>query len=97
MGVHEGITPPYTQQSEVMDYLQLLHFPIARGYKVVTGVKALLAYYHEMTTLRDKLPYEIDGIVYKVNDFAQQEKLGFVSRAPRFAIAHKFPVARSCD
>ncbi len=91
VGVHEGITPPYTQQSEVMNYLQLLHFPIARGYKVVTGVKALLAYYHEMTTLRDKLPYEIDGIVYKVNDFAQQEKLGFVSRAPRFAIAHKFP------
>ena len=91
VGVHKGITPPYTRQSEVMEYLQLLHFPIARGYKVVTGVKALLAYYHEMTTLRDKLPYEIDGIVYKVNDFAQQEKLGFVSRAPRFAIAHKFP------
>ncbi|SFI71836.1 NAD-dependent DNA ligase LigA [Nitrosomonas sp. Nm34] len=91
VGVHKGITPPYTRQSEVMEYLQLLHFPIARGYKVVTGVTALLAYYHEMTALRDKLPYEIDGIVYKVNDFAQQEKLGFVSRAPRFAIAHKFP------
>ncbi len=91
VGVHEGAAPPCTRQSEVMEYLQSLHFPIASGYKVVTGVKALLAYYHEMTTSRDKLPYDIDGIVYKVNDFAQQEKLGFVSRAPRFAIAHKFP------
>lgn len=91
VGVHEGAVPPYARQSEVMTYLQSLHFPIASGYKVVTGVKALLAYYHKMTTSRDKLPYDIDGIVYKVNDFAQHEKLGFVARAPRFAIAHKFP------
>ncbi|MDV6343289.1 NAD-dependent DNA ligase LigA [Nitrosomonas sp. Is37] len=91
VGVYEGVVPPYIRQSEVMTYLKSLHFPIASEYKVVTGVTALLGYYRQMVTLRDKLPYDTDGIVYKVNDLAQQEKLGFVSRAPRFAIAHKFP------
>lgn len=91
VGVHEGGVTPYTRHSEIMDYLTSLHFPVAQEHKVVTGVTALLAYYREMAILRDKLPYDTDGIVYKVNDLAQQEKLGFVSRAPRFAIAHKFP------
>ncbi|MBP6861978.1 MAG: NAD-dependent DNA ligase LigA [Neisseriaceae bacterium] len=51
----------------------------------------LLAFYESMSAKRPQLPFEIDGMVYKVNDLAQQEMLGFVSRAPRFAIAHKFP------
>lgn len=55
------------------------------------GANGLLAYYREMNAVRLSLPYEIDGVVYKVNDLAQQEKLGYVSRAPRFAVAHKFP------
>jgi DNA ligase (NAD+) len=91
VGVHEGGVTPYTRHSEIIAYLTSLHFPVAREHKVVTGVTALLAYYRQMAILRDKLPYDTDGIVYKVNDLAQQEKLGFVSRAPRFAIAHKFP------
>ncbi|SDY66202.1 NAD-dependent DNA ligase LigA [Nitrosomonas sp. Nm33] len=90
VGVHEGVAPPYIRQSEVMAYLQSLYFPIAK-YKVVSGVKELLVYYLVMQTFRDGLTYDIDGIVYKVNDLAQQEKLGFVSRAPRFALAHKYP------
>jgi DNA ligase (NAD+) len=54
-------------------------------------VAALLAYHSEIREMRERLPYDIDGTVYKVNDLLQQEKLGFVSRAPRFALAHKFP------
>lgn len=59
--------------------------------KVVTGIKGCLDYYQVIGKKRDKLAYEIDGVVYKVNDLLLQNKLGFVSRAPRFAIAHKFP------
>ena len=55
------------------------------------GLAGLLGYYRRMGARRAALPFEIDGVVYKVNDLAQQERLGFVSRAPRFAIAHKFP------
>jgi DNA ligase (NAD+) len=59
--------------------------------KVVIGIKGCLDYYQVIGKKRDKLAYEIDGVVYKVNDLLLQNKLGFVSRAPRFAIAHKFP------
>jgi len=57
----------------------------------VQGAKGLLAYFAEIGAKREKLPYDIDGVVYKVNKLAAQAQLGFVSRAPRFAIAHKFP------
>ena len=55
------------------------------------GVSGCLAFYERILAARDDLPYEIDGVVYKVDDLAQQRALGFVSRAPRWAIAHKFP------
>jgi len=58
---------------------------------VVTGVDACLDYYAALSEKRNQLAYEIDGIVFKVDDLAQQKTLGFVSRAPRWAIAHKFP------
>ncbi|MFQ5608657.1 MAG: NAD-dependent DNA ligase LigA [Woeseiaceae bacterium] len=58
---------------------------------VVEGAAGCLAYYAEVGARRDTLPYDIDGVVYKVDDFALQQQLGFVSRAPRWAIAHKFP------
>ncbi|WP_082792377.1 NAD-dependent DNA ligase LigA [Neptuniibacter marinus] len=57
----------------------------------VKGVQGCLDYYTRVAALRDSLPYEIDGVVFKVNDLALQKTLGFVSRAPRWAIAHKFP------
>ena len=59
--------------------------------KKVSGVEGCLAYYRDIGARRDKLPYQIDGVVYKVDSRADQEKLGFVSRAPRWALAHKFP------
>ncbi|MGC1458324.1 MAG: NAD-dependent DNA ligase LigA [Steroidobacteraceae bacterium] len=59
--------------------------------RAVTGIEGCLAYYREIGARRDTLPYQIDGVVYKVDARADQERLGFVSRAPRWALAHKFP------
>ena len=59
--------------------------------KVAKGVEECLAFYQAIGKKRDKLPYEIDGVVYKVNQLSEQKKLGFVTRAPRWAVAHKFP------
>ncbi|WP_034334972.1 NAD-dependent DNA ligase LigA [Conchiformibius kuhniae] len=67
-------------------------FAVADGeWSVCAGIAEVLAFYEQMSRKRAQLPYEIDGMVVKVNDLAQQAQLGFVSRAPRWAIAHKFP------
>ena len=76
---------------ELMDLLATWGFPVAAERRVVQGAKGLLAYFTEIGDKRPSLPYDIDGVVYKVNKLAAQAQLGFVSRAPRFAIAHKFP------
>ncbi|MCG7656137.1 NAD-dependent DNA ligase LigA [Wielerella bovis] len=60
-------------------------------WKICANIAEVLQFYEQMSAKRPDLPYEIDGMVIKVNDLAQQAKLGFVSRAPRWAIAHKFP------
>lgn len=91
IGACEDGNVPRDKQSRVMDYLASLRFPVARERNVVSGAAALLKYYCEIRAVRECLPYDIDGTVYKVNDLLQQGKLGFVSRAPRFAVAHKFP------
>ena len=91
VGASEGGDVPGDKQSRVRDYLASLRFPVARECKVVSDATALLNYHREIQGLREHLPYDIDGTVYKVNDLVQQGKLGFVSRAPRFAVAHKFP------
>ena len=77
--------------SELMDHLADWGFPLAGERAVVRGLPGLLGFYGRIGAARASLPYDIDGVVYKVNRLADQEKLGFVSRAPRFAIAHKFP------
>ena len=90
LGVAEGV-PELHSHSMAMDYFASLHFPVSSELSVVQGLLGLLNYYQKMAELRANLPFDIDGVVYKVNLFNQQNELGFVSRAPRWAIAHKFP------
>jgi DNA ligase (NAD+) len=90
LGAADGV-PALESHSEAMDYMASLYFPVNSERKVVTGLNGLLDYYQKIGFARDKLPFDIDGVVYKVNQFKQQNELGFVSRAPRWAIAHKFP------
>jgi DNA ligase (NAD+) len=80
-----------TTHGELMDLLAAWGLPVATERRVVPGAEGLLAYFSEMGAKRPALPYDIDGVVYKVNRLADQMQLGFVSRAPRFAVAHKFP------
>ncbi len=80
-----------TTHSEVLDRLQSWGLKVCPERRVVEGVDGCLAFYEDIGARRDDLPYEIDGVVYKVDDLQQQRELGFVSRAPRWAIAHKFP------
>ena len=90
VGEVEGLELPPTH-ALLMDLLARLHFPVAPERAVVRGVAGLLQYFERIGRQRAALRYDIDGVVYKVDAFRLQQALGFVSRAPRFAIAHKFP------
>ena len=90
LGTVEGGTVP-DKQSELLKAFKSWGLPVSHEAKLVHGVNGLLAYYHDMGARRKSLPYQIDGVVYKLDTRADQERLGFVSRAPRWAIAHKFP------
>src|SRR5258708_13976949 len=90
LGAHEGFNLPATH-ARLLDELSGLGFPVAKERRIVKSVAGLLDFYADVGAKRPKLPYDIDGVVYKVNRFSDQQQLGFVSRAPRWAIAHKFP------
>ena len=90
LGTVEGGSVP-DKQSELLKAFKGWGLPICPDAKLVHGVGGLLAYYSDMGARRKALPYQIDGVVYKLDRRADQERLGFVSRAPRWAIAHKFP------
>lgn len=76
---------------DIMQQLQQWGLRINSEMRRVRGIEACLDYYDALLEKREALPYDIDGIVFKVDDIALQERLGFVARAPRWAIAHKFP------
>jgi DNA ligase (NAD+) len=91
-GLGETIgAPKFVSHSQALQYLSDLHFPVSDLRNVKQGVSGLRDYYATIGAKRASLPFDIDGVVYKVNAFDQQNTLGFVSRAPRWAIAHKFP------
>lgn len=89
LGANEGI-PDLHSHAEAMQYLADLRFPVTALRTVKTGADGLRDYYADIGAKRASLPFDIDGVVYKVNDFDLQRTLGFVSRAPRWAVAHKF-------
>lgn len=84
-------TPEFTDHSETLEYLSSLGFAVNPNIRVVHSLEDVLEYCHHWQEHRHTLPYEIDGVVVKVNNLAQREVLGVTSRAPRWAIAFKFP------
>jgi DNA ligase (NAD+) len=90
IGETRGFDKPATQRA-LLDALDAFGLPVNGDAKVARGADALAAFYESVAAKRDKLPFDIDGVVYKVNSLALQERLGFVSREPRWAVAHKFP------
>ncbi len=83
--------PSWKTHSEFLDNLKSWGFPVNPLIRTCRNVEELDAFYNDIVDKRASLPYDIDGIVYKVNRLDLQKRLGFVSRAPRWAIAHKFP------
>ena len=90
IGTLDGAQLPATHR-DLLSWYQSMGIPTCEENAVVRGAQALLDFYRGIQEKRAQLAYEIDGVVYKLNRFDLQERLGFVSRAPRFAIAHKFP------
>ena len=90
LGVYDGENT-ITSHSEMLLKLEQWGFKLSSESRVVKGAEGCLTFFNDLATKRNSLPFDIDGVVFKVNDFALQQRLGFVSRAPRWAIAHKFP------
>ena len=82
---------PWQTHHEMLMQLKAWGFPVAEQTAVVHGANGLVAFHRDMAAQRDNLPYDIDGVVYKVDDLALQQQLGFVTREPRWAVAHKYP------
>lgn len=78
-------------QTEVLNRLESLGFPVAKQHCAVMGPEALARFHDDIEALRPTLPFDIDGVVYKVDDLELQKRLGFIAREPRWACAHKYP------
>ena len=83
--------PLWTTHHALLMQLKAWGFPVAEQTAVVQGAAGLVAFHRQIAQLRDSLPFDIDGVVYKVNDLTMQQRLGFVTREPRWAVAHKYP------
>ena len=83
--------PDFKTHFELLETLKSWGFPVAAQVERAQGAIELIAYHERMGASRDSLPYDIDGVVYKVNSLALQRQLGFVTREPRWAVAHKYP------
>lgn len=90
IGACEGMVLP-DSHIEQLALLRSMGLPVAPETRLEHGLDGCMSYYDWMQSIRDELPFEVDGVVYKVNSTAFQQALGFISRAPRFACAHKFP------
>ena len=90
IGETRGFARPESH-SALLDALDAFGLPVNGDRRVARGAAELSAFYEDVAAQRGSLPFEIDGVVYKVNSLALQDTLGFVSREPRWAIAHKFP------
>ncbi len=86
---------PCETQHEMMRMIESWGFPLSPFLTVTDGVDAMVDHYDEIGRQRPDLPYEIDGVVYKVDRLDYQQRLGFVAKAPRWALAHKFPAERA--
>ncbi|WHZ11716.1 MAG: DNA ligase (NAD(+)) [Burkholderiaceae bacterium] len=83
--------PDWATHFECLQALKSWGFPVETQARIALGATELVAFHDVIEARRDQLPFDIDGVVYKVNSFALQRRLGFVTREPRWAVAHKFP------
>ncbi|MCY4051699.1 MAG: NAD-dependent DNA ligase LigA [Gammaproteobacteria bacterium] len=83
--------PKFTTHADALGYIQTLGLPVSDQIETVQGVQGCLEYYGKMLSKRDDYPFEMDGVVFKVANLDWQEQLGFTAKAPRWAIAYKFP------
>ena len=90
LGEVQGWSVPATH-SAVLDALDRMRMPVSGEREVVRGAQGLVEFHRRIAVMRDSLPFDIDGVVYKVNSLALQAQMGFVSREPRWAVAHKYP------
>ncbi len=90
LGEVQGWDMPETHAA-LLDALEAMGLPVNARRRVVAGAEGLVAFHAEIAAARDALPFDIDGVVYKVNSRALQQQLGFVTREPRWAVAHKYP------
>ena len=83
--------PDFGSHFAMLQTLKIWGFPVAEQVDIARGAPELIAFHERIGALRDALPFDIDGVVYKVNSLALQQRLGFVTREPRWAVAHKYP------